>query len=194
MGKHKPSAAKRPIVQFEMGVKTPAGRRINFGDLWEYAPAPESTDHITIQKRYELFIGGKFVAPRSGKYFETVNPATEEVLAEVADADAADVDAAVRAARAASRKGGIAWGKMKPSERAKYIFRIARMLQEKAREFAVIETMDGGKPIKESRDVDIPLAAAHFFYHAGWADKLDWAFPGKKAAPLGVCGQIIPWN
>jgi len=191
MGKHKPSAAKRPVVQFEMGVKTPAGRRINFGDLWEYAPAPESTDHITIQKRYELFIGGKFVAPRSGKYFETVNPATEEVLAEVADGDAADVDAAVKAARRAFNG---AWGKMKPSERAKYIFRVARMLQEKAREFAVIETMDGGKPIKESRDVDIPLAAAHFFYHAGWADKLDWAFPGKKAAPLGVCGQIIPWN
>jgi aldehyde dehydrogenase (NAD+) len=175
MGKHKPSAAKRPVVQFEMGVKTLAGRRINFGDLWEYAPAPESTDHITIQKRYELFIGGKFVAPRSGKYFETVNPATEEVLAEVADGDASDVDAAVRAARRAFNG---AWGKMKPSERAKYIFRVARMLQEKAREFAVIETMDGGKPIKESRDVDIPLAAAHFFYHAGWAETVSlYVFP-----------------
>jgi aldehyde dehydrogenase (NAD+) len=191
MGKHKPLTSKRPAVRFEMGEKTPQGRRINFGSLWDYAPAPEGTDHVTIKPRYDLFINGKFVAPKSGKYFESINPATEEVLSEVADADASDVDAAVRAARRAFNGP---WGKMKPSERSKYIFRVARMLQEKAREFAVIETMDGGKPIKESRDVDIPLAAAHFFYHAGWADKLDWAFPGRKAAPLGVCGQIIPWN
>jgi hypothetical protein len=148
MGKHKPFTTKRPAVKFEMGVATDEGRRINFGTLWDYAPAPEGTDHVTIQPRYDLFINGKFVAPKSGKYFETVNPATEEVLSEVAEADAADVDAAVRAARRAYN--GV-WGKMKPSERSKYIFRVARMLQEKAREFAVIETMDGGKPINPAR-------------------------------------------
>jgi hypothetical protein len=148
MGKHKPLTSKRPAVRFEMGEKTPQGRRINFGSLWDYAPAPESTDHITIKPRYDLFINGKFVAPKSGKYFESINPATEEVLSEVAEADASDVDAAVKSVRRAFNGP---WGKMKPSERSKYIFRVARMLQEKAREFAVIETMDGGKPINPAR-------------------------------------------
>ena len=166
---------------------------LEFGSAWEYSPAPESTSQVKVEKRYGLFIGGKFVAPRSGRYFETVNPATEKTLAEVAEAGPADVEAAVRAAESGFRL----WSKLKPIERGKYLYRIARLLQEKAREFAILETLDGGKPIKESRDVDIPLAAAHFFYHAGWADKLHYAFPGRRAAdvrPIGVCGQIIPWN
>ncbi|HEY6159957.1 MAG TPA: aldehyde dehydrogenase family protein, partial [Bacteroidia bacterium] len=160
-------------------------------EAWPYAPAPEDTRHISLQKRYELFIGGKFVKPRSGKYFSTINPATEEKLADVAEADERDVDAAVRAARKAYNK---VWSKMPGAERGKYIYRIARMLQERAREFAVIESLDGGKSIRESRDIDVPLAANHFFYYAGWADKLNYAFPGKKPQPLGVAGQIIPWN
>ena len=159
--------------------------------MWDYAPSIEAKDHFKIQSRYELFINGRFVAPKSKRYFETINPATEETLAEVAEANAADVDAAVKAARAAYDK---IWRKLKPSERSKYIFRIARILQEKARAFAVVETMNGGKPIKESRDVDIPLAAAHFFYYAGWADKLEYAFPNRVVSPLGVAGQVIPWN
>ncbi len=158
---------------------------------WNLSPAPESTSHISLKKKYDLFIDGKFVTPHSKKYFKTVNPATEETIAEVADADAKDVDRAVKAARKAYAN---VWSKMEPKERAKYIFRIARLLQERAREFSVIESMDGGKPIRESRDVDIPLAAAHFFYHAGWADKLEYAFPTKKPKSLGVVGQIIPWN
>ena len=166
-------------------------RHLEFGKKWDYAPAPESTDFIKIKPRYELFIGGKFVAPKSGNYFKTTNPATEELLTEVGDANEADIDAAVRAARLGYEKY---WSKLAPAERAKYIFRIARQLQEKAREFAILETMDGGKPIRESRDVDIPLAIAHFFYYAGWADKLEYAFPGRKTKPLGVAGQIIPWN
>ncbi|OGQ04975.1 MAG: betaine-aldehyde dehydrogenase [Deltaproteobacteria bacterium RIFCSPLOWO2_12_FULL_44_12] len=166
-------------------------KRLEFGKKWDYAPAPESTEHIKIQSRYELFIGGKFVSPKSGNYFKSINPATEEILTEVAEANEADVNLAVKAARTAYEKY---WSKLPGSERAKYIFRIARQLQEKAREFAIIETMDGGKPIKESRDVDIPLAVAHFFYYAGWADKLDYAFPGRKTRPLGVAGQVIPWN
>jgi len=159
--------------------------------MWDYAPSIEAKDHFKIQSRYELFINGRFVAPKSKRYFETINPATEETLAEVAEANAADVDAAVKAARAAYDK---IWRKLKPSERSKYIFRIARILQEKARAFAVVETMNGGKPIKESRDVDIPLAAAHFFYYAGWADKLEYAFPNRVVSSLGVAGQVIPWN
>src|SRR5205814_1808349 len=151
--------------------------------VWDYAPAPEATDHVVIDPRYELFIGGEFVAPRSGKYFETVNPATEAVLSEVAEANEADVDAAVGAAERAYEKY---WRRMPGKERGKYLYRIARMLQEKARAFAVLETMDGGKPIKESRDVDVPLAAAHFFYYAGWADKLEYALPGRAAAPIGI--------
>jgi len=162
-----------------------------FGLAWDYSPAPEAVDHVRIKPRYELFIGGAFVAPRSGRYFETINPATEEVLSEVAEGDEADIDRAVREARKAYEK---IWRKVTPAERAKYIFRIARLIQEKSRALAVVETMNGGKPIKESRDIDIPLAAAHFFYYAGWADKLEYAFPNRNVAPLGVAGQIIPWN
>ncbi|MCB9166784.1 MAG: aldehyde dehydrogenase family protein [Flavobacteriales bacterium] len=158
---------------------------------WQLAPAPESTDHVRIDKQYELFINGKWQKPKSGKYFDTINPANEQKLARIAEANAADVDAAVKAARKAY---DTVWSKMPASERAKYIYRIARLLQEKAREFAVIESMDGGKAIRESRDVDVPLAAAHFFYYAGWADKLKYAFPGKNVSPLGVAGQVIPWN
>ena len=162
-----------------------------FNDGWSYAPAPESTDHVRIKSRYDLFINGEFVRAASGKTFDTFNPATEQKLASVAEAGAEDVDKAVKAAREAYRK---VWSKMKPAERGKYIYRIARILQERAREFAVIESLDGGKPIREARDVDIPLAAAHFFYYAGWADKLDYAFPNRNVKPLGVAGQIIPWN
>jgi aldehyde dehydrogenase (NAD+) len=157
---------------------------------WEYAPAPESASIAQIKAQYDLFIDGKFVKPSSGKYFATINPATEKKLADIADANAADVDKAVKAARKAFGP----WSKLPAKERAKYIYRIARMLQEKAREFAVIESLDGGKPIRESRDVDVPLAANHFFYYAGWADKLEYAFPNRKPQPLGVAGQIIPWN
>ncbi len=158
---------------------------------WHYSPSLEATDHLKIQSRYNLFIGGKFVEPHSKRWFETINPATEETLAEMAEADAEDVDRAVREARRAYEK---TWRKMAPSERGKYIYRIARLIQEKSRSLAVAETMNGGKPIKESRDVDIPLAAAHFFYYAGWADKLEYAFPNRNVSPVGVAGQIIPWN
>ncbi|HJS21027.1 MAG TPA: aldehyde dehydrogenase family protein [Steroidobacteraceae bacterium] len=165
--------------------------KLDFDTDWKYAPAPESTDHVRIDKQYELFIGGEFVAPRVRQYFDTTNPAREKALARVARADASDVDRAVAAARKAYER---TWSKLKPAERGKYLYRIARMLQERAREFAAIESLDGGKPIRESRDVDIPLAAAHFFYYAGWADKLDYAFPGRRARALGVAGQVIPWN
>ncbi|HLU52391.1 MAG TPA: aldehyde dehydrogenase family protein [Acidimicrobiia bacterium] len=158
---------------------------------WEYAPSRESTDIVRVADRHDLFIAGEFRKPKSGKYFPTINPATEEELAEVADAGPDDVDAAVAAARAAFDDG---WGRMPGSERAKYIFRIARMIQERSRELAVLETLDGGKPIKESRDVDLPQVAANFFYYAGWADKLEYAFPGFRPEPLGVAGQVIPWN
>ena len=158
---------------------------------WEFAPSLESTDHINLKKQYELFIGGKWVKPSSGKYFDTVNPATEEKLASIAEANDKDVDKAVKAARKAYNE---VWSKMPASERGKYIYRIARLIQERAREFAVIETLDGGKPIREARDIDVPLAAAHFFYYAGWADKLDYAFPNRNPMPLGVAGQIVPWN
>jgi aldehyde dehydrogenase (NAD+) len=157
---------------------------------FEYAPAPESTDFVKIEPRYSLFIGGRMVAPHSKRWFPTINPATEHKLAEVAEADEVDVDHAVKAAD----KAFGAWSRLSPSRRARYIFRISRLIQERARELAVVETMDGGKPIKESRDVDIPLAAAHFFYYAGWADKLEWAFPNRRPRPLGVAGQVIPWN
>ncbi|HVR28992.1 MAG TPA: aldehyde dehydrogenase family protein [Thermoanaerobaculia bacterium] len=166
-------------------------RRLRFGGGWDYAPAPESTEPIRLRERYDLFLDGEWVAPRSGRWFPSVNPATEEPLAEVAEAGAEDVDRAVAAARRAYQR---VWSKLPPRERGKYVYRIARLLQERSRELAVIESMDGGKPIRESRDVDVPLAAAHFFYHAGWADKLDYAFPGREARPLGVAGQIIPWN
>lgn len=165
--------------------------KINFDTGWDLAPAPESTSHIQLNEQYELFIGGKWVKPSSGKYFPTINPATEEKIAMIAEANEKDVDKAVKAARKAYDE---VWSKMPASERGKYIYRIARLIQEKAREFAVIESMDGGKPIRESRDVDVPLAAAHFFYYAGWADKLDYAFPNRKPQSLGVAGQITPWN
>ena len=165
--------------------------KLAFNDGWQYAPAPESTDHVKIDDQYELFIGGEFVAPEEGRYFESINPATEETLSSVALASNVDVDRAVNAARKAYNG---AWSKMKAADRGKYIYRIARILQERAREFSVIESLDGGKPIRESRDIDVPLAAAHFFYYAGWADKLEYAFPGRKPGPLGVAGQIIPWN
>lgn len=158
---------------------------------WKYAPAPESTDHIRLQKQYELFINGKFVKPGSGKYFDTINPATEEKIASIAEANEKDVDTAVKAARSAYDK---TWSKMPAKERAKYIYRIARLIQERARELSVIETMDGGKSIRESRDIDVPLAANHFFYYAGWADKLEYAFPNRNPKSLGVAGQVIPWN
>ncbi|CAG0980291.1 MAG: aldehyde dehydrogenase family protein [Bacteroidetes bacterium] len=157
---------------------------------WNYTPAPESKIIANIAPRYELFINGKFVKPSSKKYFSTINPATEEKLSEIAEANENDVDKAVKAARKAFHS----WSKIPATERAKYLYRIARMIQERAREFAVIETLDGGKPFKESRDFDVPLAANHFFYYAGWADKLEYAFPGKNPTPLGVAGQIIPWN
>jgi aldehyde dehydrogenase (NAD+) len=156
-----------------------------------YAAAPESSEIVRIEDRYGLFIGGEFVEPKSGRWFETINPATEEPLSEVAEAGPEDVDLAVTTARD-SWDGG--WRDLPGRERAKYLYRIARQLQERSREFAVLETIDGGKPIKESRDVDVPLAAAHFFYYAGWADKLDYAFPGRLPRPLGVAGQVIPWN
>lgn len=158
---------------------------------WTYSPSIESTSHTTIKRQYELFIDGKFVKPNSGKYFDTINPATEEKLSSLAEADEKDVDKAVKAARRAYDK---TWSKLPAKERGKYIYRIARLLQERAREFSVIETLDGGKPIRESRDIDIPLAANHFFYYAGWADKLEFAFPNRKPHSLGVAGQIIPWN
>ena len=160
-------------------------------DSWKYAPSLEGTSHIQLKKKYDLFIDGKWVKPKSGKYFSSVNPANEEVLADIAYANAADVDFAVKAARKAYNN---VWSKMAPSERAKYIYRIARMMQERAREFAVIESLDAGKTIRESRDIDVPLACNHFFYYAGWADKLEYAFPNRKVESLGVAGQIIPWN
>src|SRR3954464_5497404 len=166
-------------------------RRLNFGGKWDYAPAPEDSKNYVIVPRHELFINGKFVAPRSKKYFDSLNPATEQKLTEIAAGNAADVDSAVKSARRAYEK---VWSKMPGRERGKYLYRIARIIQEKARELAVLETIDGGKTIKESRDIDLPLVAAHFFYYAGWADKLKYAFPGKTPQPLGVAGQIIPWN
>src|SRR2546426_6592304 len=166
-------------------------RRPQRATAWEYAPARESKDIVSIQDRYGLFIGGKFVEPLSGRYFDTIDPSNEEKLAEVADAGPEDVDLAVTAARSAWDSD---WAGLPGKDRAKFLYRIARALQERSREFAVLESMDGGKPIKESRDVDLPLAAAHFFYYAGWADKLGYAFAGRVPRPLGVAGQIIPWN
>jgi aldehyde dehydrogenase (NAD+) len=160
-------------------------------DGWEYAAAPEARDIVSIRDSYGLFIGGDFIEPRSGRYLDTISPSTEERLARVAEAGSEDVDRAVTAAGQAWESG---WRDLSGRDRAKYLYRIARALQERSREFAVLETIDGGKPIKESRDVDLPLAAAHFFYHAGWADKLEYAFPNRSPRPLGVAGQVIPWN
>jgi len=168
-----------------------AKKELSKGVEWNYAPSLESTSHVNIKERYDLFINGKWVAPSSKKYFKTINPANEKVLSEIAHADESDVDKAVKAARKAYKE---VWSVMPASERAKYIFRIARLMQEHSRELAVIESLDAGKTIRESRDIDIPLACNHFFYYAGWADKLDYAFPNRKVEPLGVAGQIIPWN
>jgi len=164
-----------------------AGPPMDHAGVWDYAPAPESVK-VEIAERYGHFINGKFT--QASEHFATVNPATEERLSEVGQGSASDVDAAVKAASDALPT----WSALPGKERGKYIYRIARRLQERAREFAILETKDGGKPIRESRDVDIPLAAQHFFYHAGWADKLQYAFPGTSPKPVGVCGQIIPWN
>ncbi len=170
--------------------KSPARpRELLFGDLWEFDPAPESAEPF-IAPRYGLFIDGKFTAPKSKKYFDSIAPRNGAKLSEIALANAADVDAAYTAAA----KAFPAWSKLPGKERGKYLFRIARLLQDRAREFAVAETLDGGKPIKESRDFDLPMAAAHFFYHAGWADKLGFVAPGRTLRPLGVIGQVIPWN
>ena len=158
---------------------------------WEYAPAPEARDLVELHERYGLFVGGEEVEPRSSEWFESISPSTEEALFEVALAGAEDVDLAVSSARGAFEDG---WAKLAPSERAKYLYRIARIIQERSRELAVAESLDGGKPIRESRDVDLPLAAAHFFYYAGWADKLEYAYPNRTPRPLGVAAQIIPWN
>lgn len=161
-----------------------------FKASWTYDEAPESTSHVHIKKQYELFIDGKFTPPSKGGYFETINPSNNQKIARIAEATAEDVDKAVKAASNAFKS----WSKLTGKERGKYIFRLARFIQERAREFAVIESLDGGKPIRESRDIDIPLAANHFFYYAGWADKLSYAFPNRNPKPIGVAGQIIPWN
>jgi len=172
--------------------KSPAKprRELIFGDLWEYDPAPETADP-KLKKRYDLFINGKFVAAKSGATFESINPGNEKKLADIALAGKADVDTAYQAADKAFIS---VWSKLPGKERGKYLYRIARLIQDHARELAIAETMDGGKPIKESRDFDVPMAAAHFFYHAGWADKLAYVAPGRSVQPLGVIGQVIPWN
>jgi aldehyde dehydrogenase (NAD+) len=157
---------------------------------WDYSPAPESADHVRLRDAYGLFVGGEFADPRSGQSAPTINPATEQRLADVAVAGPADVEHAVAVAREAQAK----WAALPALERGKYLFRIARLMQERARELAIVETMDGGKPIRESRDIDIPLAAAHFFHYAGWADKLSYGLAGRDARPLGVVAQIVPWN
>ena len=158
---------------------------------WPLSPALESQDHLQLDKSYGLFIDGTFVSSTGSKKYATVNPATEQRLSRITESTPQDVDLAVQSARKGYERY---WSRMKPSERGKYLFRIARLIQERSRELAVLETLDGGKPIRESRDVDLPLAAAHFFYYAGWADKLDYAFPNRRARPLGVAAQVIPWN
>jgi aldehyde dehydrogenase (NAD+) len=160
-------------------------------EIFDYAPAPESRSIVKIEKSYGLFIGGKFIASHSKKRFPTINPATEELLSQISLGDKSDIDKAVAAARTAQLK---VWSKLPAKERAKYLFRIARLIQERSREFAVLESLDNGKPIRETRDVDVPLAAAHFFYHAGWADKLEYAGFGSNPKAHGVVAQIIPWN
>ena len=185
------SQENNPEIQEAPFKPTSPTSKLDFNSLWEYDDAPQAADHVEIKDRYELFIGGKFVEPAKGRYFKSINPSNEEVLSEIAEATQQDVDDAVKAANKAYKKS---WASLSGKDRGKYIFRIARLIQERAREFAIIESMDGGKPIRESRDVDIPLAAAHFFYYAGWADKLEYAFPNRTVEPLGVAGQIIPWN
>ena len=183
------SSAKKPARPTARTSGRPLPELI-FGDLWDYDPAPETADP-KLKPRYDLFIGGRFVGPSTGKYFDSINPANEQKLAEIALAGAVDVDAAYLAAKKAY---DTVWGRLPGRERAKYLFRIARLLQDRSREFAIAETMDNGKPIKETRDFDVPMAAAHFFYHAGWADKLEYVAAGRRMAPLGVVGQVIPWN
>ncbi len=181
--RRQPGSSRLPVIAANAQAPVLAGR-------WDYAPAPEAHDYIQLRDRYDLFVGGTWRAPRSKRYFETINPATEAALTSVANAGEADVDAAV----AAARKAFAAWSKLKPAERAKYVYRIARAITERSRELAVLESLDGGKPIRESRDFDIPQAAQHFFYYAGWADKLEYAFAGHSPRPVGVAAQIIPWN
>lgn len=163
----------------------------DFASFWKYSSAPESSANVELDSVYHHFINGNFTKPEKGRTMKSYNPATEEVLFEFAEGTTEDVDKAVLAARKAYDRS---WSTLPARERGKYIFRLARMIQERARELAICESMDGGKPIRESRDVDIPLAAAYFFYYAGWADKLEYAFPGRNPKSLGVCGQIIPWN
>ena len=165
--------------------------KLEFQKGWEYAPAPENPEYAKIKSSYDLFIGGKFVPPQKGKYFPSINPANEKKHTDFALASDEDVDQAVKAARSAYKN---IWSKTSPKERGKYLFRIARMIQEKSRELSILESIDGGKTIRESRDIDIPMVAAHFFYNAGWADKLSYAFPHRNPTSLGVVGQIIPWN
>ncbi|HET7235444.1 MAG TPA: aldehyde dehydrogenase family protein, partial [Actinomycetota bacterium] len=172
-------------------IETKATSALEQQRVWEYATAPEARDIVKLPDRYGLFVNGRFVEPKSGNYFQTIDPATEEPLAEVGEANEEDVDLAARTAREAWEER---WRDLPGKERAKYLYRIARALQERSREFAVLESLNNGKPIKESRDVDVPLAAAHFFYYAGWADKLEYAFPGRVPRPLGVAAQITPWN
>src|SRR5438445_5810 len=193
MPRRKPSTSQLAIVDRngEADERPVAKRPLDFRERWSYAPAPEASNYIKLHDRYQLFINGRFVAPKSGNYFDSINPATEEKLAEIGAANEKDVDLAVKAARRAYKN---VWSKMPGRERGKNLFRIARLIQEKARELAVFETMDGGKTNMESIDIVLPMVAAHFFYYAGWADKLEYAFPGRKARPLGVAGQIIPWN
>ena len=166
-------------------------KSLKYNGKWDFSTSIESIENLSIQKEYQLFINGKFQKPVDNKYFPSINPTNEEQLTRIAKAESKDVDMAVNSARAAFNGQ---WGKISGKERAKYIYRIARIIQEKSKELAIVETLDGGKPIRESRDIDIPLAAAHFFYYAGWADKLKYAFPNKTPKPLGVVGQIIPWN
>jgi len=166
-------------------------KSLNYNGKWDFSPSIESLDNLSIKKEYQLFINGQFQKPLSRKYFSSINPSNEQELSRIAKAESKDVDIAVNSARDAFNGH---WGKISGKERAKYIYRIARIIQEKAKELAIVETLDGGKPIRESRDIDIPLSAAHFFYYAGWADKLEYAFPNRTPKPLGVVGQIIPWN
>ena len=166
-------------------------KSLKYNGKWDFSPSIESIENLSIQKEYQLFINGQFQQPLAKKYFPSINPSNEQQLSRIAKAESEDVDMAVKSARAAFNGQ---WGKISGKERAKYIYRIARLIQEKSKELAIVETLDGGKPIRESRDIDIPLAAAHFFYYAGWADKLEYAFPNRFPKPLGVVGQIIPWN
>ncbi|MFZ9278390.1 MAG: aldehyde dehydrogenase family protein [Candidatus Limnocylindrus sp.] len=186
-----PARAASDATPASAATVAPASSGLAGTSPWTYAPAPESREIVTIRQRYGLFIDGKERAPSGGEVTITYNPATEEPLAEIAKGTPADADRAIEAADRAYRK---VWSKLHPRERAKYLYRISRILQERSREFAVTETMDSGKPIRESRDVDVPLAAAHFWYYAGWADKLEYAVPGRRPEAHGVVGQVIPWN